>query len=154
MSQAHRIAAVLLAALAVAAGAAAAPSPALLKQLQGGGYVLVLRHAIELEEGEVIVFRPLGNSRFRVAGRIPADAWNSLRKPASATELRVNEYDVPAGSGPHDVAPADDGTVWYTAQHAGNLGRLDPATGKTTSVPLGDGSAPHGVIVGPDGAAW
>jgi virginiamycin B lyase len=61
---------------------------------------------------------------------------------------------VPAGSRPHDVAPAPDGTVWYTAQGAGKLGRLDPATGKVTEVPLGDGSAPHGVIVGPDGAAW
>ena len=61
---------------------------------------------------------------------------------------------MPAGSGPHDVAPARDGTVWYTAQAAGKLGRLDPATGKVTEVPLGDGSAPHGVIVGPDGAPW
>ena len=61
---------------------------------------------------------------------------------------------MPAGSHPHDVAPAPDGTVWYTAQATGKLGRLDPATGQTTEVPLGDGSAPHGVIVGPDGAAW
>ena len=68
--------------------------------------------------------------------------------------LRMKEYAVPAGSAPHDVAPARDGTVWYTAQHAGKLGRLDPATGKVTEVELGDGSAPHGVIVGPDGAAW
>jgi virginiamycin B lyase len=66
----------------------------------------------------------------------------------------VREYAVPAGSHPHDVAPAADGTVWYTAQHTGKLGRLDADTGKTTEVPLGDGSAPHGVIVGPDGAAW
>lgn len=61
---------------------------------------------------------------------------------------------MPAGSHPHDVAPAPDGTVWYTAQVTGALGRLDPATGETHHIPLGAGSAPHGVIVGPDGAAW
>ena len=70
--------------------------------------------------------------------------------PANAVE----RFPVPAGSGPHDVAPAPDGTVWYTAQRSGKLGRLDPATGRTSEVPLGAGSAPHGVIVGPDGAAW
>jgi virginiamycin B lyase len=61
---------------------------------------------------------------------------------------------VPPGSGPHDVAPAPDGTVWYTAQRSGALGRLNPTTGETRQIPLGNGSAPHGVIVGPDGAAW
>jgi len=66
----------------------------------------------------------------------------------------VREYAVPAGSHPHDVAPAPDGSVWYTAQLTGELGRLDPKTGKTHHIPLGDGSAPHGVIVGPDGAPW
>ena len=64
------------------------------------------------------------------------------------------EYDVPSGSHPHDVAPAPDGSVWYTGQHNGTLGRFDPATGDVTEIPLGDGSSPHGVIVGPDGAAW
>ena len=66
----------------------------------------------------------------------------------------VREYPVPPGTHPHDVAPAPDGTVWYTAQHTGKLGRLDPKTGQTTEIPLGEGSAPHGVIVGPDGAPW
>ena len=61
---------------------------------------------------------------------------------------------MPAGSHPHDVAPAPDGTVWYTGQHTGELGRLDPATGRIRRVPLGAGSRPHGVIVGPDGHAW
>jgi streptogramin lyase len=47
-------------------------------------------------------------------------------------ELAVHE--VPVGSGPHDVAPAVDGGVWYTAQRSGELGsprsgqRRDPAT--------------------------
>jgi virginiamycin B lyase len=66
----------------------------------------------------------------------------------------LREYAVPTGSHPHDVAPAGDGTVWYTAQTAGELGRLDPATGKIQHVKLGEESAPHGVIIGPDGAEW
>jgi virginiamycin B lyase len=66
----------------------------------------------------------------------------------------VREYSVPAGSHPHDVAPARDGGVWYTAQGSGDLGWLDPNTGRTRQTHLGDGSAPHGVIVGPDGAPW
>jgi virginiamycin B lyase len=52
------------------------------------------------------------------------------------------------------VAPALDGGVWYTAQGSGELGYLDPATGEVTEIALGGGSAPHGVIVGPDGAPW
>jgi virginiamycin B lyase len=66
----------------------------------------------------------------------------------------VTYFPVPSGAGPHDVAPAPDGRVWYTAQAQGALGRLDPSTGRTEQIPLGSGSAPHGVVVGPDGAAW
>lgn len=68
--------------------------------------------------------------------------------------LRLQAYPVPPNSHPHDVAPAADGGVWFTAQRAGYLGHLDPATGKVIQVPLGTDSAPHGVIVGPDKAAW
>ena len=65
-------------------------------------------------------------------------------------------FDVPRGSHPHDVAaaPGAGAPVYYTAQPAGKLGILDPKTGKSEEVPLGPRSAPHGVIVGPDGAAW
>jgi len=66
----------------------------------------------------------------------------------------IQEYPVPAGSHPHDVAPAADGGVWYTAQHQGALGYLDPKSGKTRHIPLGKDSRPHGVIVGSDGAPW
>jgi len=50
--------------------------------------------------------------------------------------------------------PPPDGTVWFTGQRNGFLGRLDPKSGKTEQIPLGPGASPHGVIVGPDGAAW
>jgi virginiamycin B lyase len=72
----------------------------------------------------------------------------------AAAQPVVQEYAVPAGSHPHDVAPARDGGVWFTAQAAGYLGWLDPASGDVRQIPLGDRSAPHGVIVGPDGAPW
>jgi len=73
-------------------------------------------------------------------------------KPAPAAQ--VSYYDVTRGARPHDVAPAPDGTVWYTAQSQGALGILDPKTGKVTQIPLGANAAPHGVIAGPDRAAW
>jgi virginiamycin B lyase len=78
----------------------------------------------------------------------------ALAAPSQTASVAVTEYPVPAGSHPHDVAPAHDGTVWYTAQGSGELGRLDPASGRTRHLPLGTGSAPHGVIIGPDGAPW
>jgi virginiamycin B lyase len=52
------------------------------------------------------------------------------------------------------VAPAVDGGVWYTGQWDGTLGLLDPGSGGITAIPLGQGSRPHGVVVGPDGAPW
>ena len=69
-------------------------------------------------------------------GRSPEPGADQPRPATTATAaapagLRVQEYPVPAGSRPHDVAPAaDDRSVWYTAQGSGQLGLLDPATGK------------------------
>ena len=71
-----------------------------------------------------------------------------------AAEVAVQTYALPKGGGPHDVAVGGDGIVWYTAQRSGQLGRLDPATGKVDLIPLGPAAAPHGVIIGPDGAPW
>ncbi len=81
-------------------------------------------------------------------------AFLALAACAHAAEVRY--YDVPRGARPHDVAPDPKagGPVWYTAQGQGALGRLDPASGKVEQIALGAGSAPHGVIVGPDGAPW
>jgi virginiamycin B lyase len=83
---------------------------------------------------------------------VGATLFSALPPRAGAAEVRY--YPVPPGTHPHDVAPAPDGTVWYTAQSTGHLGILDPKTGKTEHIALGKGSSPHGVIAGPDGAAW
>src|SRR5256712_12250061 len=75
--------------------------------------------------------------------------------PLSAAQekvARITEYPVPAGSHPHDVAPAPDGGVWYVAQRSGELGRLDPAIGQIHRIKPGEKARPHGAIVGSDGA--
>src|SRR5215472_5190751 len=73
--------------------------------------------------------------------------------PARA-KMAMQTFPVQAGAGAHDVYPGPDGVVWFTAQSAGKLGRLDPRTGRSDLIALGPGAASHGVIVGPDGAAW
>jgi virginiamycin B lyase len=82
------------------------------------------------------------------------DEQDVLGSTPSFDSNSLQEFPVPSGSHPHDVAPSDNGSIWYTAQHSGALGLLDPSTGKSSHIQLGQGSAPHGVIVGPDGAPW
>jgi len=105
-------------------------------------------------DGDVVV---------RTASPIPSTSAASTTAPASSSTaaptgtpdiaaVKLVEFPVGRGQVPHDVAPAPDGGVWYTAQRTGELGYLDPKTGATHMVRLGAGSAPHGVIVGPDGA--
>ncbi|HEX9247230.1 MAG TPA: lyase [bacterium] len=107
---------------------------------------LIAAAAIGLGAGDLPGSGVFGGAAVRASPAAP------LRAQGEVSPFR--EYRVPPGSHPHDVAPAPDGTVWYTAQTAGELGRLDPATGGIRHVKLGEGSAPHGVIVGPDGAPW
>jgi virginiamycin B lyase len=79
--------------------------------------------------------------------------------PAIA-QVSVQEYTVPRGHGIHDVwaDAAPNGPVWISAQGSGHLGILDPQSGKIDFVALAEGrssgSAPHGVVAGPDGSPW
>lgn len=75
----------------------------------------------------------------------PARAAGKMQSWKLATSRRT---------GIHDLAPAPDGGVWFTAQASGHLGWFDPASGRTDLIALGGGSSPHGVIQGPDKAAW
>jgi virginiamycin B lyase len=93
---------------------------------------------------------------------------NNFSANSDNQNITIREYPVPEGSRPHDVAPATSmlyvtnnvsknllkDIIWYTAQASGELGKLNTTTGETSHIFLGDGSAPHGVIAGPDGAPW
>ncbi|HEX5094144.1 MAG TPA: lyase [Burkholderiales bacterium] len=75
---------------------------------------------------------------------------------AAGAQVSVQEYPLPRGVGAHDVWAdrAPGGPVWFSAQRSGELGRLDPRTGKVELIDLGTGSSPHGVILDADGAPW
>lgn len=102
-----------------------------------------------LARGEALVF-----DRGALVVRLRPHGWRAFlgtRQPA-----RFREWDVtsPSQVHPHDIWPAGDGTVWYTAQFRGAAGRLDTRTGAFHEVPLGAGSSPHGVIADAAGNAW
>jgi virginiamycin B lyase len=96
-------------------------------------------------------------SRRDALGALGAAALSTaIPFPARAQDSPMQSWPIktPSRSGIHDIAPAPDGGVWFTGQRSGHLGYFDPATGKFELVALGFGSAPHGVIQGPDKAAW
>lgn len=80
-------------------------------------------------------------------------------------EATITEYAVATpGARPHDPAVAPDGTVWYTGQANGTLGRLDPQTGQAQEFSLRKldgakkflpyGVGPHGLIADEEGDIW
>lgn len=86
-----------------------------------------------------------------------AAAALATRSPfASAQSGRMQSWPLgtPERTGIHDLAPASDRGIWFTAQASGHLGWFDPSSGRSELIPLGRGSSPHGVIQGPDKAAW
>jgi virginiamycin B lyase len=60
---------------------------------------------------------PLALIAALLVGACGADQPEETR-PSSPAQT----YEVPEGSRPHDVAPANDGGVWFTGQRAGFLG--------------------------------
>lgn len=93
-------------------------------------------------------------TRLAVAAVLPLAFKRSHAQSGEFAKLASWPLNTPHATGIHDLAPAPDGGVWFTAQRSGHLGWFDPRTGKTELVELGTVSAPHGVIAGPDGAAW
>jgi virginiamycin B lyase len=119
------------------------------------GFAIEDATGVYLGEGEAGVFvRRRARPGFDRVARVESGDWVRLARRERPGRVRLRAFEVFDGAGPHDVAPAADGTVWFTAQAAGELGRLDPETGRVDRVRLGNGSAPHGVVLGSDRAAW
>ena len=77
-------------------------------------------------------------SRRPVVAAIASAFIPSLRGAhAATTGMQSWKLATPRRTGIHDVAPAPDGGVWFTAQASGHLGWFDPASGRTELVALG-----------------
>ena len=88
-------------------------------------------------------------------GSLAAPALLRHAHAANESPFRVKYFPVPEAERSRDVTACSDGaTMWFCSQGNGKLGRIDPRDGSYKMINLGQGSAPHGVIVGPDKAAW
>lgn len=65
-------------------------------------------------------------------------------------------YELPAGTGPHNLIVDTDGMVWYAGNRNAHIGRLDPATGQITRFPMPDTAArdPHTLVFDRAGDLW
>lgn len=75
-------------------------------------------------------------------------------KPPELTQgIAIREYAAPGH--PHDTAVGPRGDLWYTAQRANALGRIDPQTGESDRYPLDvSDSGPHGLVADANGDIW
>lgn len=65
-------------------------------------------------------------------------------------------YDLPDGTGPHNVIVTDDDQIWYAGNRAAHLGRLDPADGGIEKIDTHTDRArdPHTLIEDDRGRIW
>ena len=62
----------------------------------------------------------------------------------------IARFDLPEGTGPHNLIVAPDSTVWFAGNRDAYIGELDPATGELVRHPMPDPAAvdPHTLVQG------
>jgi len=67
-----------------------------------------------------------------------------------------SRFDLPPGTGPHNLIVDGDGQVWYAGNRAAHIGKLDPATGAIVEYPMPDPAAgdPHTLVFDGRGHIW
>src|SRR5260370_33703550 len=70
--------------------------------------------------------------------------------------MTITDFTLPEAARPRRMAIDAQDRIYFTAYEGGHLGRLDPATGagKMWASPAGEGAAPYGIAITPDGAVW
>jgi streptogramin lyase len=87
------------------------------------------------------------------------DLYGSGTVPAAILQLDPDDgtttetFPIAAGV-PDQLAPDDDGTVWFTIRDDDVLRNLDPTDGSITSGPALGGPWVDDLVVGPDGRVW
>jgi virginiamycin B lyase len=74
---------------------------------------------------------------------------------ASAAPISYNEYPTPTSfSGPYDIAPGPNGTLWFTESQTNKIGEIS-TNGTITEFTIPTSSSiPRGIVEGPDHNIW
>ena len=69
----------------------------------------------------------------------------------------MKEYSLKvSNSGPHGLVADSEGNIWFTANFAGYIGKLDPKTGEVKEYKMPDEKAddPHTAVFAANGTLW
>ncbi|WP_254934683.1 hydrolase [Cyanobium sp. WAJ14-Wanaka] len=125
--------------------------------LKGGKKFTWKKYMISIGVGALTC---LGNAGQAWATPVQGKTYPSIQLNSTAAigndadNYKVSIFTTPAGIGTRDVAPDPDGSVWFNGQWSGTVGHLNPVSKTVTLYPLGEGSHPHGIVLGPDGGLW
>lgn len=67
-----------------------------------------------------------------------------------------SKFDLPDGTGPHNLIVDEDETIWIAGNRIGWIGQMDPETGSliTYSMPDEDAADPHTLVFDDKGGIW
>ena len=68
----------------------------------------------------------------------------------------ITKFDLPNGTGPHNVIVGESGDIWIAGNRVGWIGRMDPETGDVKRYPTEDKGVddPHTLVQANDGRIW
>jgi broad specificity phosphatase PhoE len=95
------------------------------------GYAIEDATGVYLGEGEAAIFVPgRGRRGFERVARVEPGEWERLARRARPGRVRLRAFEVFDGAGPHDVAPAADGTVWSPRRRPASWAGWIPRRGR------------------------
>jgi virginiamycin B lyase len=78
----------------------------------------------------------------------------SAAPPDTTLRVAIDAWPVPWGGRVRDPFVAPDGRVWFVGQAGNYLAIFDTTTKRFERIEIEEGTHPHTVVIGPDGAAW
>jgi virginiamycin B lyase len=128
-------------------------------QRVGGGYTpqgweTVLR--MMTNHGLNLSFEQLAQAKAYLSQHYPEKPKAPAVLVDGPHKVTLQAWQVPTpGSRPHDPLGARDGSLWYTGQLTGKLGRIDPNTGAIREYSLkSPHTGPHGLMEDARGNIW
>lgn len=90
------------------------------------------------------------------------NAWATLEVPTAtnalikidANGMTLQQINLASGTGPHGLAKAGDGMLWFAGKEGSVVGSANPETGQVTYYPLASNSTPIYIHAAKNGDIW